>query len=184
MQCSHLGYILQLILKHIISSSAVHPAAVWTTSNNSKWSLPPPPPPRKSGRQIHVSPRECFTSRRNLQQCGPLCTQASPAHLAGGRTGSAPELAPLSRYFSAPNIIEMLCTLSSLHLPRSHYHCASVIIIVLTTARHWRSGQQDSPRGPSPFGEVIYPDPSCHSSPGFTAPRVFSRGLPPSLPPR
>lgn len=71
MQCSHLGYILQLILKHIISSSLTFSEVQQPSGERPKTATPPPCPPPGGG-QIHVSPHECFTSYHAVEQC-TLC---------------------------------------------------------------------------------------------------------------
>lgn len=107
----------------------------------------------------------------------PLCTQASPAHLAGGWRGSAPELAPLSRCFSAPSqkdavhfIFPSPPTLS-LSLCECYY-CPNNSAALALRSTGLSAGAEPLWRGNLPRSEL-----SLFA--GFTAPRVFSRGLPP-----
>lgn len=158
MQCSHLGYILQLILKHIISSSAIRPAAIWTTSKNSTYNPPTlNPAPKKIRKTDSCQSSWVFYILPYCRTMWPLCIQASPAHLQGGGGGFAPEVAPAWCLLDpAMSHQRRCCALylnsSPIYLPRSHYHCECYYYpsnsVVQPSQR--RFGQQSSLRGRAP----------------------------------
>lgn len=74
---------LQLILKHIINSSASEVQQPSGQRPKTAHPITAALPPRKSGGQIHVSPHACFTSSQTGEQCS-LCVHKL-TYEGGGR---------------------------------------------------------------------------------------------------
>ena len=142
-----------------------------------KWTPPSTLPPRKSGRQIHVSPHECFTSWNTVEQCA-LCVY-KPLLL----TYREEEVGGLPLKLPPPAIFQTLPRGDAARFIWIHLlYTAHVLIIIASVVISSGSavvqpvqrslGQQSSLHGPSKT-VVIYPDLCCHSSPGSRLP-VFS----------
>lgn len=147
---------LRLILEHIIRRCAIRPAAVWTASKNNTYCPPPKKkpstlPPRKSGRQIHVSPRGGFTSQHAAEQCG-LCA----AHLQSGwvRCVSSPLVSLAPRPLTCIHLLLASFSWRCCYCPGSS-----------ATGFGWRARALS-----------ILPRVRLSLFAGFTAPSVFSRG--------
>lgn len=190
MQCSHLGYILQLILKHIISSSAIQwsPAAsIWTISNNStcgKKKGTSPHPPKKIRKTDSCQSSWVFYILPYCRTMCPLCIQAPPAYLWGEEVGGfAPEVAS-AWYLSEPAMsyrrrrCEVYLNSSPIYSVH-HPPTLSLSLWVLLLSQHQR-GTAFTKKAlvnralcrTEPLREpvVIYPDSGCHSLPGSRLP--------------
>lgn len=93
---------LQLILKHIIRSSAIHPAAIWITSKNSTYHPPSSTlPPKKIRKTDSCQSSWVFYIHHTVEQCG-FCVYKAVLLTYREQTGS------LSLNFPSPDIFQVL----------------------------------------------------------------------------
>lgn len=157
MRCSHVGYMLQLILKHIIRSSAIHPAAIWITSKNSTYHLPSSTlPPKKIRKTDSRQSSWVFYIHHTVEQCG-FCVYKALLLTSREHTGS------LSLNLPSPDIFQVLPCWT---------WCAARIHLL---SQRQSGLTEDTVGNRTELLEPVatYPDSGCHSSLGSQFP-VFS----------
>lgn len=171
---------LQLILKHIINSSASQwgPAAAWTVSKNST----PHHCPQENQEDRFMSVLMSVSHLTYRRTMCPLCIQASPAHLQGGRgvakATSAWFLSDIRRCDTGGETLWGLFELVSYLLAPPPTRALIIFVsVIIMSASAWYGLPKEASvnralHRPKPLRElvVIYPNSSCHSSPGSRLP--------------